>query len=246
MVDYDGTVEIWDDESQAPRNTTKLDGALNVWALPSGCVIHSNRTVSLVGVDGEPRRIHAKAQAVAVDGDAILVAGDNEIEVLGYDGQIRSTHPASAGVRTMLRTREGFVLGFSNGGIELWTRTADDQIVRVSLERTPSSEVVGLKLGPMSTLIAGFASGHVGLWDLKTGFQLERVRLHGSAIHLHIQGGKLYAATDLGDHDVWDLSVIEEDYCALLRRIWNEVPVIWEGSAAQDAPPPTGHACSPQ
>ena len=246
VVDHEGNFEIWDNESTSPRNTTKLDAARRVWALPVGCVAHSDRGVTLLGFAGQPTEIHGKASAVAVDRDAILVATDDTVGVFGYNGRLRETHRVSTGVRAILRTREGLVLGFSNGGIELWARDPDEGSKRVSLERTPSSEVVGLKLGPMSTLIAGFASGHVGLWDLKTGFQLERVRLHGSAIHLHIQASKLYAATDLGDHDVWDLSVIEQDYCTLLNKIWDEVPVVWEGSAAKAAPPPADHACSLQ
>ena len=62
--------------------------------------------------------------------------------------------------------------------------------------------------------------------------------------HLLLEGSKLFAATSLGDHLIWDLGVLQTDYCALLRRIWKEVPVVWEEGVPVKRRPPKGHRCS--
>ena len=70
-----------------------------------------------------------------------------------------------------------------------------------------------------------------------------RTRLHGSIVHLHQLGTRLYAASELGRTRIWDLGVFDVDYCRLLRRIWTRVPVSWRGGLPVKRPPPAAHRC---
>ena len=95
----------------------------------------------------------------------------------------------------------------------------------------------------METVIVGHASGDVGVWALKTGERLASGRLHGAVIHLALSRGRLYAATDLGGHLVWDLRILEASRCELLRAVWKRVPVVWERGRPVPRAAPLGHRC---
>ena len=87
-------------------------------------------------------------------------------------------------------------------------------------------------------------NGTVGLWNSATGRQLMQLRLHGPARQLAFHGGRLHALTELGDYASMDLSIFSQDYCGLLREVWEQAPVSWEGSQAVLRPPPADHRCS--
>ncbi len=109
-------------------------------------------------------------------------------------------------------------------------------------ESVPSSQVVRLMEGPMNTIVAAYSNGLVGMWTTNSGVRIHHVKLHGAVTHMMRQGDRLYAATELGDHAVIDLSVFSMDYCGLLRQIWREVPVIWRnGLPVRESP--VGHRC---
>jgi len=55
---------------------------------------------------------------------------------------------------------------------------------------------------------------------------------------------RLYAASDLGRQLVWDLSAFHKDYCALMRQLWDEVPVVWQSGQTLERPAPAGHRCA--
>jgi hypothetical protein len=113
------------------------------------------------------------------------------------------------------------------------------------LERVPSSSVARLLLGPGGTVVAGFASGAVGLWSTEHGKLLETFRLHGPIRFLELRGRTLHAVSELGDHEAIDVGYYVESYCAVLREIWNEVPVIWDEGQVRLRPPPRAHPCAP-
>jgi len=92
--------------------------------------------------------------------------------------------------------------------------------------------------------VVGYANGLLGIWDLESGKRLHHARLHGQLAHLLLEGGRLHAATELGSHLVWDLRVLGQDYCELMREIWTAVPVVWESGQPVLRPPPTDHACA--
>jgi hypothetical protein len=86
----------------------------------------------------------------------------------------------------------------------------------------------------------------VGVWDLKTRRLLDQVRLHGFVSHLLIEDNKLYAATNNGDHVVFDLRALVVDRCTLLREVWREVPMVWKDGKPVTEKPPENHPCRPQ
>ena len=56
-------------------------------------------------------------------------------------------------------------------------------------------------------------------------------------------GDTIYAATELGEHLAWDLSVLGEDYCKLMADLWSQVPIVWEAGQPVRAARPAGHPC---
>ncbi|MFH0900121.1 MAG: hypothetical protein V2A73_05790, partial [Pseudomonadota bacterium] len=134
------------------------------------------------------------------------------------------------------------------GEIELLSLAGSSPKTRPAFifESTPASAVTRLAEGPMGTLIAGFASGDLGIWSLKNGARLDHFKLHGPLVHLLLQEDRLFAATELGSHLAMDLTVFMEEPCALLRRIWERVPISWEEGLPVLRPPPEHHRCSPK
>ena len=117
-------------------------------------------------------------------------------------------------------------------------------MVRVNaFDRTASSMVKRIAVGPMDTLIAGFANGFVGIWGVRDGKLLAEGRVHGLIEHLLLENNKVYAASSLGQHLVWDLNVLYADRCTLLRQVWQRVPVVWRDGRAVAAKPPAKHPC---
>ena len=74
------------------------------------------------------------------------------------------------------------------------------------------------------------------LWDMRDGTLLASARLHGQIVHLLMDHERLYAASDLGSQLVWDLSALHQDYCALMRHLWEAVPVVWQSGQTLERP----------
>ena len=98
----------------------------------------------------------------------------------------------------------------------------------------------------MGTLVAGYSSGVVGTWDTETGIRLSHFGVHGPAVHLLVEGTRLYAASELGDHAVADMPELAMDRCTLLRAVWEAVPVVWRDGRAVRSPAPSDHVCMKQ
>jgi WD40 repeat protein len=113
-----------------------------------------------------------------------------------------------------------------------------------TFEQQPASRITQRLSGARDTLVAGFENGELGLWDVRSGRRLYRARLHGSVRHLLMRRGTLHAASELGDQLTLDLSVLERDYCELLRRIWQNVPLSWQDGHPLPTPTPRTHRCS--
>ena len=135
------------------------------------------------------------------------------------------------------------VLGFEEGAIELVPPDAKTPRPRFPFEQVPSSPVVRLTEGPMGTVVAGFANGLWGIWDIHNGALLYKNQLHGPVVHLLLQQGKLYAASELGQYSVLDVSMFDRDYCDLLREVWKMVPVTWASGLPVVSEPPGDHHC---
>lgn len=178
---------------------------------------------------------------MAVDGDGLLIAGEEAIWAHGADGAHEGSWPADRGVTALIRLGGGLAVGYGNGNVELLT--AEGAGWAFDLEDVPSAAVTGLLAGPEGTLVVGFADGTVGLWSLENGYRLHVVNLHGPVVHLARIGDALVAVSELGDRHTLDLRVFDRDYCQLLREVWAEVPVVWEGGAAVERAPSGPPAC---
>jgi len=151
--------------------------------------------------------------------------------------------PTDVGVTAVGLAGDVVAVGYREGSVEL-RRDRDGAPSAIPLHDVPASPAVRLIPGPDGTLVAGFADGTFGLWSAEDGGRLLHAKLHGAARHLLLEGSSLYAATELGDHARLDLDVLAEDYCTLLRALWEEVPVVWVGGRAVPARPDPTHLCA--
>jgi WD40 repeat protein len=163
--------------------------------------------------------------------------------VLGPGGQQRGRYAAGAGVTALARLGQDLALGFADGDIEVLSTAANEKQPTFSPDDASASAVVRILAGPRHTLVVGYADGTVALWHTVTGTRLNHLRLHGPVVHLALLGTRLHAVTELGDHGVLDLSFHYREYCELLREVWRQVPVVWEGGQPVLRPPPGDHRC---
>ncbi len=241
------TLEIWDLPTDRRLASSTMPGMTQVQAIPAGCLALANSGVWLVDQAGERRNlVAAGATAIAWEPPEILVAVGRRVQVFSQTGQPGEDFPADVGVTALTRSDGWLVLGYREGNMELVSIADKQRRVGFSFEETPASPVARLKVGEMGTLVAGFANGLLGVWNLRTGKRLEHARLHGPVRHLALRSGRLVAASELGDHLVWNLDVFRISYCALLEEVWARVPVIWEQGRAVEQPPPADHACAHQ
>ncbi len=236
-------LELWDKAADQRDLAARVDGLRRVLALPGACVALAGSEAHLYTTSGLRRRL--PATAVAWDGREVLVSSERQVLAFSPAGDPRGVMPGAEAVTALTRAGNHLALGFEDGSIEL-TPLDGGQGRRVVCEDTPSSPVTRLAAGPGHTLVAGHASGAVGLWQLESGARLEGSRLHGPVTHLRVRATKVFAATDLGDHLVLDLSVFDLEYCQLLRQVWREVPVEWSAGRPAPSGPPAGHRCAPR
>ena len=245
---HDGALEMWDQRADRRLARRAVGGLTRVLAIPSGCVTLTGAGVLQLhprAAGAAPRELAQKVSAVGRHEGRLLVATAREASVVDAQGATLSRGQGRPGPGVTAVTRAGpwLALGFRDGNIELLPTARGGTRPGFSFEDTPSSPVQRLAPGPMGTLIAGYANGLVGLWSLRNGKRLEHGQLHGPVVHLLLRKGKLYAASELGQHLTMDLAIFHADYCDLLRSIWREVPVVWEGGLPLERPAPDDHTC---
>jgi WD40 repeat protein/serine/threonine protein kinase len=241
------SLELWDTARDARLRSERVDGLSRAVATPLGCLTLTRSGVAqLWGRSGPPRELAAKgASAVAWDRNEILVASAGQVTVHEPTGLRRvASFPAGRGVSAMARIDPWLVLGYQDGSIELIALRTRQRRDYFSIRDATASAVTHLLPGPQGTLFAGFDNGLLGIWDLATGNRLFHTTLRGSVSHLLIQDNRLYAATDVGAHAVWDLGTLVRPYCEVLREVWAKVPVVWEGGLPVLRPPPADHRCA--
>ncbi|HEY8146960.1 MAG TPA: protein kinase [Kofleriaceae bacterium] len=239
MTTWQGRLEVWDRSSD--RRLYERRGAGRVIAGPGGCLTLEGESAELHTPTGT-LIIASGATAIASDPDGWLVADGDRVVVFEPAGAERVRFPGGVGVTSLVRSSGALVLGYRDGILE---RRQNGR--SLLFDETPASRVTALARGPVpGTVLAGFANGAVGMWDLESGKRLESMQLHGLVDSVAVEGGRLHAATDLGDHAAYDLAVFRADYCPLLRRIWREVPTQWGAGVPQARPPPADHRCAGQ
>jgi hypothetical protein len=246
LVTSKNSLQVWDIVKDRLVFESAPDGGVrDPLVLPSGFVVAlAGKRALLFNRSGGLKELSDSASGVAWDDQRVLVASQRRILVFDASGRQETEHPTDVGVTAMAFTRQWLATGNEDGNIELIPRSRSNKKPAFSFEGVPASSVLRMLAGPRETLVAGYANGLVGLWNLKNGAQLLQERLHGPVVHLHMEGGRLYAATALGDHVTHDLRALTKDYCALLKELWEEVDVVWERGLPVVRPPPSEHHCA--
>jgi len=244
VATHEGELELWDIAGDRRLRSVRLPGASRVLALSGRCLVLARGKAQLVDRASRVRElVGAHARAIWRDGHSILVATRTGVQVFSTGGRLRYQIDARGGITALGGSADRLALGFQDGTVQLFSaRTRKRQ--KLSLENVPSSQVERILFGPKSTLILGHANGELGIWSLFSGKRLKHGRLLGPVVHLMLQKGRLYAASELGSHLVWDLRVLEQDYCELMREVWRRVPVLWEGGLPVLRAPPGTHRCT--
>ncbi|MFH2010282.1 MAG: protein kinase [bacterium] len=242
MQTLDRRLELWDLATDRRLFDQPLPGLSEVIALPQGCVTLAGGIVKRHARDGGTKVLQSGATALRRHGETLLVVADGTIKVLDSDGKPLQSHTGGTAATAVGRAGDWLVVGFRDGNLELLPMGAGKR-PDVTFEDVPSSPVVRLLAGPQGTLIVGYASGELALYSLGRGHRLAYARLHGPLRHLQLHRHHLYAATVLGDHLRWDLSVFYTDYCKVLGQVWQHVPVVWEKGVLVRRAPPTHHRC---
>jgi len=236
LASYADELELYDVAADKRLARRDLSGMSQVLALPKACLGRSQdgKLWRLTETSWDALAVGTAVDAVAWIGELLVVAG-GELFRLDDAGRYRSRRRVGRGVTTLSANSKLLALGFRDGNVELHGLDAKAKQPRIILELTPSSPPTAIVWGPTGTIVVGFADGTVGLWDQLNGARLSHAKLHGQLIHLLLERNKLYAATDLGQHLVWDLHALYDDYCALLRTVWKQVGVVWEGRQTRSA-----------
>ncbi len=240
----DGAVELWDRAEDRLLRRVSDEGTRQVVATGEGCATLAEGQVQLHTWAGEVRTVHDAARTVAWDGTRLHVRTGSQLACFDGAGEAERDLEIGVGVTASACAGEWLVLGFTDGNLELYPLDGDRERPTFSFEDVPSSPVVRILEGPADTLIVGFADGMLGLWDRRDGKRLDHSRLHGPVSHLLLREQHLYAATELGDHAVLDLEAFYADRCALLRQVWDEVPVVWEQGLPVERAPAADHECA--
>ncbi|HTJ42811.1 MAG TPA: protein kinase [Kofleriaceae bacterium] len=233
-VTIDGAVERWDVARDARAWAAKASPSSQVIAIRGACAILDNGRVTIAD-----RSIAEHATAIASDGDGLLVADDRSVTSYAGDGSKKSSTIGAPAITALLRTKDTIVLGFANGGVESIASLGHAPAFRDA----PSAAVTALAAGPGRTIVVGFANGVWGLWDPSNGAKLRGGRLHGPVVHLAPSGDALIVATELGDHARVELGALAAPYCDVMRAVWADVPVVWEGGLVVRRDPPAAHPC---
>jgi WD40 repeat protein len=218
----EGGLELWDQANDRRLHAETIANLREVIALEGGCLALDRNEVRLYRGASLVRRLAASA-AARDRTRRVLVAGGGHVLVLDAATGVETFRQRITGRPSALaRVGSALVLGFEDGSLELAGEVR-------AFEETAASRVRRIVEGPHGTLVAGYADGRVGLWQLATGARLDAVKLHGPISHLLVERDALYAASELGDSERIDLSVLSLDDCTLVRRVQHEVPVVWEG-----------------
>jgi WD40 repeat protein/serine/threonine protein kinase len=233
-----GEVELWEGDVRVSRSVAQ--GASSIVALEGGCLSLEGGAARLYDRAGTARDLAPLASAIAADGDGrAWVSTDERLLAFDVAGGKVDERPGERGVTALLPLSDGRVaLGYSNGLIELSGASAS------TLESTSAAgAVTRLVEGPMRTIAAGWESGALGVFSLDNGARLIRAALHGPIVALSSDGGVFEATSEVGQR-LAPIDVLSRDYCALLRQLWAEVPVVWRDGLPVVLAPPGGHRCS--
>ncbi|MBW2537677.1 MAG: protein kinase, partial [Deltaproteobacteria bacterium] len=244
LVTHEGALEIWDKASNARLASATVGRARDVLAHSAGCFVLTDGQVRSFDPKGNEQLVSRDARFMAQKGSELLVLTSEAAIALDAQGTVQDTWSVGPGAVAIGRVRDGIVVGYRDGRLELRSPTPREEVLVAS--QGLSSAPLRIIDGPAGSWITGHVDGDVALWDGTSGEQLDAWRLHGRAIWVRVDGSTLYAASDLGDSVVVSLDVLVRDRCELLREVWKTVPVVWKDGRAVVEPPPKDHECSPE
>jgi WD40 repeat protein len=213
----------------------EVGAASRIFALAGACAGLADGKLTRYG-DGAPVVLAEKVAGVAQQGGQLVFWDDERARSVEPPG---AAWPIDRGVTALLPASPAgpLIEGFTDGTI-----VAKDPAV--SFDGTPSSKVTALARGPAETIVAGFDSGEVAVFATRTGRKLHEIELAGPIVRVLVDDrGRVLAVSSLGSAATIDLSVLDEDYCALMREVWTAIPVVWSPSGAVSQAPPAGHRC---
>jgi hypothetical protein len=235
-----GGLALWSVEDD--RAIAAVPGPLpeRILAQSGACLAIGEGGLRRLGRDGSVRTlVPDEVGAVQVDGDETLVVSGDRLRVFGADGTEGQGAPVPPRVTAVARSGQTLVVGFADGSISEIGRDGP------SLADTPASQVVAVALGPVGTIVAGHGGGEVGIWSAATGARLDAAYVAGSVTRLEVVGATVRAVGQRGGRVERDLAFASAPRCAILREVWAEVPIVWEGGAAVRRGVPAGHPCAP-
>ncbi|RLB54997.1 MAG: hypothetical protein DRI90_19780, partial [Deltaproteobacteria bacterium] len=237
-------VQLWTRQADQPLQQLDLSKRAQLVALPRSCLVATPKAVHLLTDEGT-RKLAVEGEITAVGRcpEGALVASPTHLDVYAPDGSRSNRRNIDVGVVAVGRIGTALAVGYRDGKVEILPDKPGDKPPSVAFERTPASPPQQLMAGPMNTLIVGYRSGDVGIWSLADGSRLAHARLHGPIAHLLLEDDKLFAASELGDHLVWNLSQLRRDYCELMHEVWERVPVVWDKGHAVVRAAPQTHRC---
>jgi WD40 repeat protein/serine/threonine protein kinase len=247
MTTHQGAIELWDLAADERLRVEPSAAAGRAIAHNDGCVVASEGRASLYGRSGKalPLATEKSVTALGVGAKELFVAAGNEVHLFDQRGTLRGGTSGRDAITAVAVTGTGIAVGHRDGSIEMLPPPNDATKKPASpvFQQVPSSSPLQILTGPMETLFVGYANGVVGMWNTSDGALLARARLHGKLIHLLVEGRRLYAATDLGAHLVWELDSFYEEYCTLLRQVWAHVPAAWVSGRPELRATPSAHEC---
>ena len=237
VVTHGDEVMLFDADRQL--GSWKINGAEQLLGLPTGCAVRTATGVVLLS-SGKRVDLALKTppRAIGWGEQRLLVATGDQIATFSESGEpLETQRLVGQGVVAVAQIGSDLYIGHVEGNV---SRVGGGSFARASASGPRS--MLG---GPAETLVVGYSDGTLALLNTKDGTLLAQRRLHGAVTHMLLDGRRLVAATDLGDHSVWDLANLSRPRCELLADVWKEVPVVWDRGKPKKAPIPADHPCVP-
>lgn len=239
---WDDGIVLWDRADDVLLHRYAVPKSDQVISVGDGCAVRTGEAVSLLLRDGTVKELEVEATTIAPHPPGLLVGTKDQVLALDASGKQVSVQaiPDTAAVVAALPTH--WIVGFEHGGIRAYSRGEASAVPLEFVDAPPGAPSAVLE-GPPGTVIVGYQSGLLEIRSLQDGTRLDQHWLRGPVLHLAIDQQTLYAASELGAHQVIPLEVYYRPYCALLQKVWESVPMVWENGRTVLQPPPTHHEC---
>jgi WD40 repeat protein/serine/threonine protein kinase len=226
-------IELWDSKKNRRIRKIALDGSpKQLVNLDTGCASLNKGRIVIYGPGKRTTKVATDARAIARVGQDLWIArriGDG-IDVHDNKGTFKRRLDYFGEISAIAGRAGSTAIGFEDGTLEIRRKGGAQSFL---FEGTSPAPVTSLLFGPKETLIAGFADGLVGVWDSNDGLLLRSSRLHGAVEWLAYEDKALLATSEVGDQRRIDLQVLGKDYCAILKGVRHNIPLVWRDGEAR-------------